>query len=320
MAVEIELQQGDLTAVEADVVLLKHAQSFYGADALFASILEKHGLCTEAEIRVAPWKTRILATRGSTLAPSRVLYVGTPPLGKFRYREMEQFATTAIEFLRDSGLPVRSLSTTVHGAGYGLDVEEALQAMIRGFERGVSQSPVEGLERIIFVEQNPRRAAALAKSLASLPSSQIGSTSKRRDMPVSLQSPQKKRVFVAMPFSEEFEDVYQFGIYDVIRRSGFVCERVDEKAIAGSIVDYIREGIEAAEFVVADLSGERPNVYLEVGYAWGLKRKVLLLARDGTRLHFDLSHHKCIFYKTIGKLAEELERSIKKLTTEGADR
>ena len=119
-----------------------------------------------------------------------------------------------------------------------------------------------------------------------------------------------------MPFSEEFEDVYQFGIYQVVRQFDFVCERVDESVISGSIIDQIRDGIQSAEFVVADLSGERPNIYLEVGYAWGLQRKVLLLARDGTKLHFDLSHHKCIFYKTIGKLAGELERAIKKMTGE----
>jgi hypothetical protein len=318
MGVEIEVVEGDLTAVATDVALLKHAQSFYGADAAIMGILEKHGLCTENSIRVGVGQTRILATRGSTLVPSRVLFVGTPALGKFRYREMEQFATTAIEFLRESGLPVESLSATVHGAGYGLDVEEALQALIRGFERGLEQGPVEGLKRIIFVEKNPRRAATLAKALGAMPARQIGGAAKRREMPVPLQSPQKRKIFVAMPFSDEFEDVYQFGIYDVIRRCGFVCERVDEKAVAGSIVDHIREGIESADFVVADLSGERPNVYLEVGYAWGLNRKVLLLAREGTRLHFDLSHHKCIFYKTIGKLAEELERSIKKLSGEGA--
>jgi hypothetical protein len=40
---------------------------------------------------------------------------------------------------------------------------------------------------------------------------------------------------------------------------------------------------------------------------------VLLLAKEGTHLHFDLSHHKCIFYKTIQKLAGELESAIRKL-------
>jgi hypothetical protein len=120
----------------------------------------------------------------------------------------------------------------------------------------------------------------------------------------------KKSVFVAMPFSEDFEDVYQFGIYNAVRRCGYVCEKVDESVFAGSIVDRIMDGIKQAEFVIADLTTERPNVYLEVGYAWGMQRPVILVAREGQRLHFDLSHHKCIFYRTIGKLSESLEGTI----------
>jgi hypothetical protein len=117
-------------------------------------------------------------------------------------------------------------------------------------------------------------------------------------------------VFVAMPFADEFEDVYQFGIYGTIRRCGYICERVDESVFAGNIVDRIMDGIRNAQFVVADLTLEKPNVYLEVGYAWGMNKPVILVAREGQRLHFDLSHHKCLFYKTIGRLAEALEKTV----------
>jgi nucleoside 2-deoxyribosyltransferase len=89
---------------------------------------------------------------------------------------------------------------------------------------------------------------------------------------------------------------------------------------AGSIVDRIMDGIRAAHFVVADLTLERPNVYLEVGYAWGLNKPVILLAREGQRLHFDLSHHKCLFYTRIGKLADVLEKHVLELFGPGSDR
>jgi hypothetical protein len=138
--------------------------------------------------------------------------------------------------------------------------------------------------------------------------------------PTPVAKPDKKKsVFVAMPFVEEFEDVYQFGIYSTVRRCGYICEKVDESAFAGSIIDRIMDGIRSAEFVIADLTMERPNVYLEVGYAWGLQKPVLLLARDGQRLHFDLSHHKCLFYKTIGKLAESLEKAVMEMFGPGSN-
>jgi hypothetical protein len=95
---------------------------------------------------------------------------------------------------------------------------------------------------------------------------------------------------------------------------------VDQSVFAGSIVDRIMDGIQNAQFVVADLTLEKPNVYLEVGYAWGMNKPVILVAREGQRLHFDLSHHKCLFYKTIGKLAESLEQTVLDMFGPGSDR
>jgi len=317
MPVELTLQIGDVTQVPSDVLLLKYAQGFYGADAQVASALTDRGICGESRIQPEPWQAKIVDTRG-VIAPSRVMFLGTPPLGGFRYREMQRFAREAIEVLRKSGTPVRTLTATVHGAGYGLDAVESLQAMVRGFQQALAEKPLESLARITFVELNHRRGGILSKALADLPARTIAEPASGKALAApSMPSapPEKKRVFVAMPISEEFEDVYQFGIYDVVRRCGYVCERVDEKAVVGSIVDQIEESIRSAEIIVADLTAEPPNVYLEVGFAWGLKRKVLLLAREGTKLHFDLSHHKCVFYRTIGRLAEDLERTIRKLAT-----
>ncbi len=321
MAVELRVQQGDVTEVPADVLLLKYAMSFHGADEKVAARLISQGVCKESQIQPQPWEAALVETDGA-IAASAALFIGTPGLFGFRYPQMHQFARQSLEWLRSQRVPVRHLTTTVHGAGYGLDVEEALLAMAAGFQDALAQGEVKGLETITFIERKPQRADRLQHALSLLPSRRLESparpvVSNRADRPAqgeSFRSPQeKKRVFVAMAFADEFEDVYQFGIYDVVRRHGFVCERVDETALAGSIVDVIQDGIRNAEFVIADLSGERPNVYLEVGYAWGLNRKVILVARENTRLHFDLSHHKCIFYKTIGKLAQELERTIVKL-------
>ena len=69
--------------------------------------------------------------------------------------------------------------------------------------------------------------------------------------------------------------------------------------------------ISTAEFVVAELTGARGNVYLEVGFAWGRNIPVVTLAREGEKLHFDVSTHRCIFYRTIGQLAKELEKLVR---------
>src|SRR5512146_459003 len=99
MAVELAMQIGDVTEVPADVLLLKYARGFYGADAQVASALSDSGVCSELQIQPEPWRAKIIETAG-TIAPARVMFLGTPRLGEFRYREMQRFAREAIDLLR----------------------------------------------------------------------------------------------------------------------------------------------------------------------------------------------------------------------------
>ena len=63
--------------------------------------------------------------------------------------------------------------------------------------------------------------------------------------------------------------------------------------------------------VIADLTEGRPNVYLEVGYAWGRGVPVIFVAKKGEKLHFDVSTHRCLFYGRFTQLAKELEELIR---------
>jgi hypothetical protein len=337
MPIKISVQCADVAKVAADVLLLKHAQNFHGADQAIAIKLIEKGLCQDSDICPAPGEYVWRDTKAA-IAAARTLFVGTPRLREFRYREMTQFARRAIEVIGAQRPPVRTLTTTVHGAGYGLDVAEALRSLIFGFQQGLATTPLPQLEHIIFVERNARRCEQLQSLLegVEIVSAVHGVTPELPSGVGSITTPhvatldsvlgaapepvKKQTVFVAMPFVEEFDDVYQFGIYSTIRRCGYICEKVDESAFAGNIVDRITDGIRNAKFVVADLTLEKPNVYLEVGYAWGMNKPVLLVAREGQRLHFDVSHHRCLFYKTIGKLAESLEREVREMFGPGNDR
>jgi nucleoside 2-deoxyribosyltransferase len=92
-------------------------------------------------------------------------------------------------------------------------------------------------------------------------------------------------------------------------------ERVDADYSGKLIYNKIKQNIEKAEIIVADLTFERPNCYYEVGYAHAMDKTVILTARVGTRLHFDLGGHQVIFYDSFTKLQTELEEAITKLET-----
>lgn len=118
----------------------------------------------------------------------------------------------------------------------------------------------------------------------------------------------KDTAFVLMamdPNMHDLVDVYH-TIKDVCAAFGIKAYRADEIEHQERISDLILNEIELCEFLIADLSYERPNVYYEIGYAHALEKRPILYRKFGTRLHFDLSVHNVPEYKNVTELKELL--------------
>jgi hypothetical protein len=77
--------------------------------------------------------------------------------------------------------------------------------------------------------------------------------------------------------------------------------RVDENVGAGFILGETITLIQTAEFIICDLTHERPNVYYELGYAHGVGNQplnILMIARKGTNVHFDVAPFRVEFYNS----------------------
>ena len=119
-------------------------------------------------------------------------------------------------------------------------------------------------------------------------------------------------VFVLMPLSKRFKDIYDVGIRPACKDAGAHCERVDEQIFRQNLLDRIYDQITKADFIVADMSGRNANVYYEVGYAHALGKPVILLTQRAKDIPFDLKHYHHIIYEGgISKLKNDLERTLK---------
>lgn len=125
----------------------------------------------------------------------------------------------------------------------------------------------------------------------------------------------KKVCFMAMPFDEHLQPVYEM-IADTLAQKKWIVVRADEISRPRRIIDRIQQSILASDLVLADLSGNNPNVFYELGMAHAVGGDVILLTQED-KLPFDISTEQTIFYESTEPGLKELSRKLIKLAGKG---
>jgi hypothetical protein len=325
----VEVVEGDIMAFAADLVAFKYARGFYGADREVAQLLMRAGI----NLQTPGVGEYYLVNPGAELPARQVLYVGVPSLLEFKYQEIREFGSSVIRILAEKAPTCRHLGMTLHGPNYGLDEVEALLSMLNGCMEEVAKRPPPNLQRVSIVERDPSRVRRLRRALQEAASYEIGDLPvKEADRGWLVQlggaaglvgaSPHelsrlpgaasdKPHIFVAMPFAEAFNDLFEYGIQRPVRNLGLLCERVDEQVFTGDVLERVKSQIEASTAIIAVLTGANPNVYLEVGYAWGKGRPTILITDDAEAPRFDLRGQRHLKYRRIKDVEETLTRELR---------
>ena len=117
-----------------------------------------------------------------------------------------------------------------------------------------------------------------------------------------------KKCFVIMPIGSGKEyDIFRNRYEKIIKpaveelqdddQQIYECERADLISKSDLITHDILKHLYESDVVIADLSKLNPNVFYELGVRHALRNKTVLIALKGTKLPFDVSNLRIIFYE-----------------------
>ena len=115
----------------------------------------------------------------------------------------------------------------------------------------------------------------------------------------------KKKVFVIMPFQDEFFEMYEMLKIKFADRFEF--SNAGDEANQQNILKDIIQPIYEADIIIADLTGLNANVMYELGLAHSFNKKTIVITKDDlSKLPFDLKQYRAKDYDTHFKKFAEL--------------
>lgn len=116
----------------------------------------------------------------------------------------------------------------------------------------------------------------------------------------ALRRPLAFAVRLLNPDHQDYQDVENFYsgvVQPVAEEFGYTFKVIDGSHVEGpDIAQQIFENLHNSGVAIVDMTGERPNCFIELGYALGRGLPVLINARKGVRAPFDVEHISTNFW------------------------
>jgi predicted Rossmann-fold nucleotide-binding protein len=128
-----------------------------------------------------------------------------------------------------------------------------------------------------------------------------------------------RKCFVIMPFEQERLPLFNDVIRPLLESMRIMPVRVDQLGLIGNAIDAIKGAITACYGVIADISGNNPNVMYELGMAHAEGKPAIILCQSDSQgdlgdVPFDLQNHQIIRYSSDRRmLRASLRTSLKQM-------
>ncbi len=124
--------------------------------------------------------------------------------------------------------------------------------------------------------------------------------------------------FVSMRFTDQQRDTYRLVIQRVVQDAGLVPIMMADEYPDHSLSSAIIEGITSCKLFIADTTGLRPDVMIEIGLALMLSKPMILIADhreiDSKALPLLLRDLRVEFYSSDADLLDKLKKAITSVT------
>ncbi len=339
--VTLRIIEQNIAEVDADVIALKYAKGLHGADRVIAGLLTMAKIVTDPD-QVDPDVNEYVTFDTPPFMPAdKVLFVGTTYLSAIGYQGIRDWAARVLSALEEAAPDTEHIAMTIHGPGFGLDETEAFRQQIEGvFDAMNADTLPPALKHITVCEFDKRRVGRLQDVVHNLALAidtieqdgddfrLVGTT--HTDTPDQQDTfapvmPERPNAFVVLSDTGNADDLFYFGIQQPTHTYGLLCERVDYSPAADNDTaapydfQQIRNHIDRATMVIIDLTRATQFDMLQLGYALGRGRPLLLIAQDAdtpTEIAIENDLH-VVRYRSIKDVEQAIDAFLQQLVESG---
>ncbi len=117
--------------------------------------------------------------------------------------------------------------------------------------------------------------------------------------------------FVLMEFQQPYTDIYDHLIKPTVEQEGFRCLKSDDIFSTTSVIEDIWANINKASLIIAEISGNNPNVMYELGICHTVGKNVMMITQHPDTIPFNFRHMRCYPYKNDIPGSDELKKNIR---------